>query len=54
VSGCKRIEPQSRGAIAQVTFFVAGQSKAAVVKEILGADSYPDSFPAAKVSPADG
>jgi 6-phosphogluconolactonase len=41
-------------AAARVAFLVAGQSKAAVVKEILGADSHPDGFPAAKVSPADG
>jgi len=41
-------------AAAQVTFLVAGQSKSAVVKEILGSDSHLCSYPATKVNPTDG
>lgn len=41
-------------AAAQVTFLVAGQSKSAVVKEILGSDSHLSSYPATKVNPTDG
>jgi len=41
-------------AAAQVTFLVSGQSKSTVVKEILGPDSHPGNYPAAKVSPFDG
>lgn len=41
-------------AAAQVIFLVAGQSKSAIIKEILGSDSRLCSYPAAKVSPTDG
>jgi 6-phosphogluconolactonase len=41
-------------AAAQVTFLVSGQSKSAVVKEILGKDSASTNYPAAQVVPADG
>jgi len=41
-------------AAAQVTFLVAGQSKSAVVKEILGTESRRSTYPAARVSPANG
>ena len=41
-------------AAAQVTFLVSGQSKSAVVKEILGKNPAPANYPAALVAPADG
>jgi 6-phosphogluconolactonase len=41
-------------AAAQVTFLVAGQSKASVVKEILAKGFAPENYPAARVLPADG
>lgn len=39
---------------AQIIFLVTGQSKAAVVKEILSADSKSESYPANKVRPVNG
>jgi len=41
-------------AAAQITFLVAGESKRAIVKQLLGAGGDPSNFPAAKVSPTDG
>jgi 6-phosphogluconolactonase len=38
----------------QVTFLVSGESKRAIVKQLLGAGGDPANFPAAKVSPTDG
>jgi 6-phosphogluconolactonase len=39
---------------AQVTFLVSGQSKTAIVNDILGSKSDAFTYPAAKVSPIDG
>jgi 6-phosphogluconolactonase len=39
---------------AQIIFLVTGQSKSAVVKEILTADSKSESYPASKVRPVNG
>jgi 6-phosphogluconolactonase len=39
---------------AQVTFLVSGQSKTAIVSDILGSNSDSFTYPAAKVSPIDG
>jgi 6-phosphogluconolactonase len=41
-------------AAAQVTFLVSGESKRAIVKQLLGAGADPANFPAARVSPTDG
>jgi 6-phosphogluconolactonase len=41
-------------AAAQVTFLIAGQSKAAIVNEILGSDRSAENYPAAQVKPIDG
>ena len=41
-------------AAAQVTFLVSGQSKSAVVKEMLGKTPAPENYPAAQIAPADG
>ena len=41
-------------AAAQITFLVSGQSKRAIVKQILGADADSSILPAAKISPTDG
>ncbi len=41
-------------AAAQVTFLVSGESKAAIVREILLADGASCSYPAAKVRPSEG
>jgi len=41
-------------AAAQVTFLVSGESKRAIVKQLLGAGGDAANFPAAKVSPTDG
>jgi 6-phosphogluconolactonase len=41
-------------AAAQITFLVSGQSKRAIVKQLLGADVDSSILPAAKVSPTDG
>jgi 6-phosphogluconolactonase len=41
-------------AAAQITFLVTGQSKSAVVKQILGADSKSQSYPANRVRPVNG
>lgn len=41
-------------AAAQITFLVTGQSKSAMVKEILGADSKSQTYPANQVRPVNG
>ncbi len=41
-------------AAAQVTFLIAGQSKRAIVNEILRSDADSFKYPAARVSPSDG
>jgi 6-phosphogluconolactonase len=41
-------------AAAQVAFLVAGESKRAIVKQLLGASADASDFPAAKISPTDG
>ena len=38
----------------QVTFLIAGQSKRAIVNEILRSDADSFKYPAARVSPSDG
>ena len=39
---------------AQVSFLIAGESKSAVVKNLLGADSKSFEYPAGRVSPSNG
>ena len=41
-------------AAAQVTFLVTGESKSTIVKKILGSEPYSRTYPAVKVTPADG
>jgi 6-phosphogluconolactonase len=41
-------------AAAQLTFLVSGESKAAIIREILLADGDSCSYPAAQVKPTDG
>jgi 6-phosphogluconolactonase len=41
-------------AAAQATFLVSGESKRAIVKQLLGASRESSNFPAAKVAPTDG
>jgi 6-phosphogluconolactonase len=41
-------------AAAQVSFLVAGESKSAIVKALLGNDSHPSQYPAGQVSPVSG
>jgi len=41
-------------AAAQVTFLIAGQSKRAIVNEILRSDADSFKYPAARVSPSEG